>query len=99
MKEEQELEKDQFRSIKNDLYRRYRDGFYIFAPKSKFKSVQGLLSYICRYLSHPFIAESRILDYDGEFVTFWYQRYTDNLIVIEELHVYKLIQRLIMHIP
>lgn len=96
---EQELGKDQFRSIKNDLYRRYRDGFYVYAPKSKFKSVKGLLKYVCRYLSRPVMAESRILDYDGEFVTFWYQRHTDDLIVIEKLHAYEFIQRLIMHIP
>ena len=45
------------------------------------------------------MAESRILDYDGQFVTFWYQRHEDDIIVIEKLHAYEFIQRLIMHIP
>lgn len=45
------------------------------------------------------MAESRILDYDGTFVTFWYQRHTDNVIVIEKIHAYEFIHRLIIHIP
>ena len=45
------------------------------------------------------MAESRIINYDGDFVTFWYQRHEDNIIVIERLHAYEFIQRLIMHIP
>ena len=96
---EENIGKDNFRKLKNDLYRRYLEGFYVYAPKSKFKSVKGLLSYVCRYLSRPVMAESRILDYDGLYVTFWYQRHKDDLIIIEKLHAYEFIQRLIMHIP
>lgn len=96
---ENEIGKDTFRKIKNDLYFNFPDGFYVYAPKCKFKSMDGLLSYVCRYLSRPVMAESRILNYDGNFVTFWYQRHEDNLIVIEKLHAYEFIQRLIMHIP
>ena len=57
---EDNIGKDDFRRLKNDLYRRYPKGFYVYAPKSKFKSVKGLLSYVCRYLSRPVMAESRI---------------------------------------
>ena len=96
---ENELGKDEFRQIKNDLYRRYKDGFYVYAPKSLYKSIKDLLKYVCRYLSRPVMAESRILDYDGIFVTFWYQRHTDNVIVIEKIHAYEFIHRLIIHIP
>ncbi len=96
---ENQLSKKEFTNIKNDLYFRYKDGFYVYAPKSKFKDVNGLLSYVCRYLSRPVMAESRILDYDGKYVTFWYQRHTDDLIIIEKLHAFQFIQRLIMHIP
>lgn len=96
---EDELGKNEFRQIKNDLYRRYKDGFYVYAPKSLYKSIKELLKYVCRYLSRPVMAESRILDYDGTFVTFWYQRHTDNVIVIEKIHAYEFIHRLIIHIP
>ncbi len=96
---ENELGKNKFRQIKNDLYRTYKDGFYVYAPKSLYKSIKELLKYVCRYLSRPVMAESRILDYDGTFVTFWYQRHTDNVIVIEKIHAYEFIHRLIIHIP
>lgn len=45
------------------------------------------------------MAESRILDYDGIFVTFWYQRHNDNLIIVEKLHAYEFISRMVIHIP
>lgn len=96
---EQNLDKSQFRNIKNHLYFSLKDGFYVYAPKSNHKSLKDLLKYVCRYLSRPVMAESRILDYDGKFVTFWYQRHKDNVIVIEKLHSYQFIQKLIMHIP
>lgn len=45
------------------------------------------------------MAESRILDYDGEYVTFWYQRHEDDKIVKERIHVFEFVKRLIIHIP
>lgn len=96
---EQRIGKSEFRKIKNDLYLNYHEGFYVFAPKSKHKSLKDLLTYVCRYLSRPVMAESRILDYDGEFVTFWYQRHEDDLVIIEKVHAFEFIHRLIVHIP
>lgn len=95
---EHELGKD-FRKLKNQLYFNHPEGFYVFAPPSKYKSYIDLVQYVCRYLARPVMAESRILDYDGKYVTFWYQRHDDNLIVIEKIHAYEFIQRLIIHIP
>lgn len=96
---ENEIGKTEFRKTKNSLYFKDKNGFYVFAPKNKFKSLNNLLSYVCRYLARPVMAESRILDYDGNFVTFWYQRHEDDIIVIEKVHAYEFIQRLIVHIP
>lgn len=96
---EHELGKEEFRRLKNQLYLNLKDGFYVYAPKSKHKSLKNLLQYVCRYLSRPVMAESRIIEYDGSYVTFWYQRHKDNIIVVEKLHVYEFIQKLIMHIP
>ena len=45
------------------------------------------------------MAESRILDYDGHFVTFWYQRHNDDLIIVEKVTVYEFIKRIIILIP
>ena len=50
--------------------------------------------YVIRYSGKPAMAQSRILDYDGEFVTFWYNRHEDNQYVTEKVHAYDFIKRL-----
>ena len=45
------------------------------------------------------MAESRIIDYDDTYVTFWYQRHKDDLVIIEKVHAFEFISRLIIHIP
>ena len=45
------------------------------------------------------MAQSRIINYDGSSVTFWYQRHEDNKKIIESIPVFEFIQRLIIHIP
>ena len=96
---EQDIGKDKFRKIKNNLYFKYPDGFYVYAPKSVFKSAVALVKYVCRYVARPVMAESRILDFDKTYVTFWYQRHEDDLIVIEKVHALEFISRIIIHIP
>ena len=58
-----------------------------------------MIGYAVRYTGKPAMAESRILNYDGSYVTFWYQRHQDNKIVVEKIHVYDFFKRLIVHIP
>lgn len=96
---EDDIGKDKFRKIKNNLYFKYKDGFYIWAPPNKFKTITGLINYVCRYVARPVMAESRIINFDGEYVTFWYQRHEDDKIVIEKIHALEFISRLIIHIP
>lgn len=57
------------------------------------------IKYIGRYLGRPVIATSRIDSYDGDFVTFHYNRHEDELYVQETVPVMEFIQRLIRHIP
>ena len=89
----------EFKTLKRTLYKNLKDGFYVYSPPSKFKSVDSLIKYVTRYVSRPVMAESRILNYDGTYVTFWYQRHEDNKIVIEKIHVFEFISRIILHIP
>lgn len=96
---ENDIGKDNFRKVKNQVYLDHKEGFYVYAPPSKFKSYTDLIKYVCRYVARPVMAESRIIDYDGTYVTFWYQRHNDNLIIIEKVHAYEFISRLIIHIP
>lgn len=97
---EDEIGKDKFKATRIKLWNNYRkDGFYVHTPKSKFSSLIALIRYVTRYLSRPVMAQSRILDYDGTFITFWYQRHEDDKIVIERVHAFDFIKRLIIHIP
>ena len=45
------------------------------------------------------LADLHILNYDGEYVTFYYERHEDNQRVEETIHVFDFIKQLIIHIP
>lgn len=72
--------KASFKNIKNKMYLTYKNGFYVNNNLEddgyKFKSIQDLIRYVTRYCSRPVIAESRILNYDGENVTWFYSDHT-----------------------
>lgn len=62
-------------------------------------NVVGTIQYVGRYTKKPVIAETRILDYDGSFVTFFYQDHRSKLITKNTVPVSEFIRRLIRHIP
>ena len=95
---EHDLGKDTFRSLKNQIYSHSKDGFYVYAEPKHNHSTKDMVEYAVRYTGKPAMAESRILDYDGKFVTFWYRRHEDNLPVIEKINALEFIRRLIVHI-
>ncbi len=96
---DKEINTKEFKKLKKQLYKELKDGFYVFCPPSPFKDVDGLIKYVTRYVARPVMAESRILNYDGNNVTFWYQRHEDDKIVIEKVTTDEFISRLILHIP
>lgn len=83
------------RLLIDKLFKKHKDGFYVRA-KDKIKNVEGL-RYIGRYVRHPAIANSRIIDYDGENVTFWYER--DEKRFYKTMSVYDFITAIIGHVP
>ena len=87
-----------FRRIKNEMYTKHADGFYVRA-KPNLCTPDITIKYISRYLGRPVIATSRIDDYDGENVTFHYTRHEDNKTVSETVPALNFIRRLIVHIP
>lgn len=93
------LSSPSFKKLKNLLYKQNDHGFYVHAPKRYFSNTQLALNYTTRYLGRPPIAESRIINYDGTFVTFFYNRHEDNVRVEEKIHAFEFIKRLIIHIP
>ena len=54
------------------LFRQYPNGFYVHA-EPQVKQGEGISRYIGRYVRHPAIADSRLVGYDGQTVTFYYQ--------------------------
>uniref|UniRef100_UPI00374E88C2 IS91 family transposase n=1 Tax=Clostridium butyricum TaxID=1492 RepID=UPI00374E88C2 len=86
------------RALKNKLYKDNDKGFYVHA-KTEIKSAKIAAKYVGRHVGRPAIAESRILYYDGKSVTYKYNRHEDNKEIIEKVHVYEFIKKLIIHIP
>lgn len=87
-----------FKKIKSACYKDHPHGFYVYAKPRKCDS-KSVIKYIGRYLGRPVIAASRIDSYDGEFVTFHYNRHEDEKYVQETIPAMEFIQRLIRHIP
>jgi hypothetical protein len=64
----------------------------------KLDNAQFTTRYIGRYAKRPAMAESRIKDYDGSFVTFEYQDKKEGVYQTERLLVFDFFARLIRHI-
>ena len=88
----------EIRLLKNKLYKEKDKGFYVHA-KTEIKSAKTAAKYVGRYVGRHAIAESRILKYDGENVTYKYTRHEDNKTIVEVVHVYEFIKKIIVHIP
>lgn len=87
-----------FKKVKAACYREHKEGFYVYAKPNRCNP-QTVVKYIGRYLGRPVIATSRIDSYDGDFVTFHYNRHEDDKFVEETIPVMEFISRLIKHIP
>lgn len=94
--------KEKFKKTKNQMYLKYKNGFYVNNKLEddgyKFKSIEDLIKYVTRYCSRPVIAESRILSYDGKNVTWYYSDHTH-----EEYHeitdtAFNFITKLLRHL-
>ena len=97
---EDNLGKNNFRALKNKIYANTKNGFYVRAkPGNSSRNIKEGIKYIVRYTGRPVMAQSRILNYDGDNVTFYYERHEDGKRVEETIHVFDFIKRLIIHIP
>ena len=87
-----------FKKVKAQIYKKDKNGFYVYA-KPNLCDPNTVVKYISRYLGRPVIALKRIDSYDGEQVTFHYNRHEDNVFVRKTLPVLDFMQLLIQHIP
>jgi hypothetical protein len=87
-----------FKALADKLYADHKAGFYVNSPPVKNFS-SGVVHYIVRYVGRPVLAQSRIIDYDGEFVSFTYTPHGEAEEKTERLSVFDFIGSLIIHIP
>lgn len=87
-----------FKKTKSYIYQKDKNGFYVYA-KPSLCDTDTVIKYISRYLGRPVIALKRIDSYDGQTVTFHYNRHEDDVYVQKSLPVLDFIQLLIQHIP
>ena len=87
-----------FKKIKASCYKNHKYGFYVYAKPNKCDP-KTVTKYVGRYLGRPVIATSRIDKYDGDTVSFHYNRHEDDKYVKETVPVLDFIERLIRHIP
>ena len=91
-----------FKKTKQEMINRYPNGFYVNNKLEddgyKFNSIEELLRYVTRYCSRPVIAESRITEFDGENVTWFYIDHKDNKKHIIKESALEFIKKLVKHI-
>ena len=87
-----------FKKVKSRCYHEHKQGFYVYAKPNKCDP-HTVTKYIGKYLGRPVIATSRIDKYDGDMVTFHYNRHEDDKYVEETITAIDFIKRLIQHIP
>lgn len=87
-----------FHKVKAYIYNKDKNGFYIYA-KPNLCDPKTVTRYITRYLGRPVIALKRIDSYDGQNVTFHYNRHEDNAYIKRTLPTIDFIKLLIQHIP
>ena len=87
-----------FKAVKSYIYKQCKEGFYIYAKPALCRP-REVAKYIGRYLGRPVIATKRIDKYDGENVTFHYNRHEDNALVVETVTALEFMKLLVQHIP
>lgn len=96
---EKNIGKQNFRSLKNKVYSTSKNGFYVRAKKNENLGTKQNINYVLRYCGRPAFAASKILKIEDDYITFWYQRHEDDLFVVETIHIFEFIKRIIIHIP
>lgn len=93
------LGKDIFpNNFKRSLFLNHKNGFYVYAEPKKFKSLKDGIEYVTRYCGRPAISENRIINYDGENVTFGYNAHEDDSYHEVTVTAEKFIKLLIRHL-
>ena len=86
-----------FKPVKADVYKNHIHGFCVHA-KPNICEPKLIAKYIGRHLGRPVIATKRIDKYDGDNVTFHYNRHEDEKLIEETIAALEFMKRLVQHI-
>jgi hypothetical protein len=76
-----------------------KDGFYVHVTKeTRVQDPDRVIRYVGRYVRHPAIAESRLVGYDGQRVTFRWTDHKSNAVRYRTLSVDEFIEALLQHV-
>jgi hypothetical protein len=87
----------EFDRLVNRLYAIYQDGFYVYG-KRVVKNSKAAMKYVGRYTGRPAIANSRVIDYDGKSVTYYYDDHKTGKRIEEKVDVFEFMKRVIIHV-
>lgn len=81
------------------LWKQCPKGFVAHVTKGKVpKKCKGLARYLAKYVASPPIAVSRIVEYDGKTVMYWYRDHKSKAKKVETIPVFTFIGRMVQHI-
>ncbi len=81
------------------LWKKYPKGLVANVSKGNVpETSKGLARYLARYVASPPIAIRRIVEYDGQTVTYWYQDHKTKSKQFEKVDVFTFIGRMVQHI-
>ncbi len=95
----QHIVSKEFKELVDALYIKHQNGFYVRAVPNKNMNNTIVANYIVSYIGRPVMAQSRILNYDGQNITFWYKPHGSEGVIIETIPTFEFIKKLIIHIP
>ena len=96
---EQEDKAGEIHSLIAKLWRNYPSGFVANVGKGNVpERCRGLARYLAKYVASPPIAIRRIVQYDGQNVTYWYKDHETKARKRETVDVYTFMGRMVAHI-
>jgi len=81
------------------LWYKYPSGIVAFIHKKPIPTIERLAKYLAKYVVSPPIAISRIMDYNGRTVKYWYNDHKTGKKEEVEVPVMEFIRRMVQHIP
>lgn len=94
--------KKEFKKTNDLMYAKYKKGFYVHNRLEddgyQFKSIEDLIKYVTRYCARPVIAESRILKYEDNNVTWCFVDHKTNKEHVVTECAFSFITRILRHL-